>query len=155
MKKLILLGTHALMLAIGFAAGVYFLPILTAPKGPGQAALEASAAGAEFTAEFTKDLPGSDFLHWGEGNIALSTTQITHMGTLAPGPDYMLYLVPEFVDDEPSFENLKSQSLSLGSIKTFDGFILKTPEGTDLTAYTTVVVWCEAFGEFITSAKYR
>jgi hypothetical protein len=155
MRKLILLGTHALMLAIGFAAGVYFLPILTAPRGPDKAALEASAAGAEFTAEFTKDLAGSDFLHWGEGTIALSAAEITHMGALAPGPDYMLYLVPEFVEDEAQFEAQKPASLNLGPIKTFDGFILKTPAGTDLSAYTTVVVWCEAFGEFITAAKYR
>lgn len=155
MRKLVLLATHALMLAIGFAAGVYFLPILTAPKGPDQATLEASASGAEFSAQFTRDLKGSDFLHWGEGTIALSSTQITHMGALAPGPDYMLYLVPDFVEDEAEFEALKSQSLNLGSIKTFDGFILETPAGTDLSAYTTVLVWCEAFGEFITAAKYR
>jgi hypothetical protein len=29
------------------------------------------------------------------------------------------------------------------------------PQGTDLTAYTTVLIWCEAFGEFITAARYR
>jgi len=26
---------------------------------------------------------------------------------------------------------------------------------TDLTAFNTVVVWCETFGEFITAAQYR
>ena len=46
MRKLILLGTHAAALAIGFALGVYFLPILTAPEGPDQAVLEAQAQGA-------------------------------------------------------------------------------------------------------------
>ena len=40
-------------------------------------------------------------------------------------------------------------------MKTFDGFVVDVPAGVDVTAYDTVLVWCEAFGQFITSAKYR
>lgn len=29
------------------------------------------------------------------------------------------------------------------------------PPAVDIEAYTTVVVWCETFSEFITAAKYR
>jgi hypothetical protein len=29
------------------------------------------------------------------------------------------------------------------------------PAGVDVGAYTTVVVWCEAFSKFISAAKYR
>lgn len=155
MKKLLLLITHAGALALGFALGVYFLPILTAPKGPEMAVLEASAKDAQFTGEFTRDLKGSDFLHWGEGTVALSADQIVHMGRLAPGPDYKLYLTPSFVEDEASFEAIKAQSARVGDVKTFDGLILNIPEGIDIAAYTSVVIWCEAFGEFITAAKYR
>jgi hypothetical protein len=155
MKKLLLLITHAGALALGFALGVYFLPILTAPKGPEMAFLEASAKDAQFTGEFTRDLNGSDFLHWGEGTVAISADQIVHMGRLAPGPDYKLYLTPSFVDDEASFEAIKAQSARVGDVKTFDGLILNVPDGIDIAAYTSVVIWCEAFGEFITAAKYR
>jgi hypothetical protein len=155
MKKLLLLITHAGALALGFALGVYFLPILTAPKGPEMAVLEASAKDAQFTGEFTRDLNGSDFLHWGEGTVALSADQIVHMGRLAPGPDYKLYLTPSFVDDEASFEAIKAQSARGGDVKTFDGLILNVPDSIDIAAYTSVVIWCEAFGEFITAAKYR
>ena len=105
MRKLLLLGTHTLVLAIGFALGVYFLPILTAPKAPDEATLIASAQRAMFSAEFSRKLKGSDFLHWGEGTVSITSTQIVHMGALAPGPDYMLYLVPEFVEDEDEFED--------------------------------------------------
>ena len=37
----------------------------------------------------------------------------------------------------------------------FDGFIIDIPPIVDPSAYTTVLVWCEAFGEFITAASYR
>lgn len=154
-KLLLLLTTHGAMLAIGFALGVYTLPILTAPKAPEAATLTATAQNAEFTGEFTRELKGSDFLHWGEGTISLTPSNIVHMGRLAPGPDYKLYLTPSFVEDEASFEAIKDQSLQIGDIKTFDGAILPLPEGVDLTAYTSVVIWCESFGEFITAAKYR
>lgn len=155
MKKFVLLCTHVGMLAIGFGLGVYLLPILTAPDSPDQATLAASSEGAMFTTEFTRDLKGSDFLHWGEGSVSISKTQIVHMGKLAPGPDYMLYLSPTFATDEAEFNDIKAASISLGSIKTFDGFIIDVPETVDLDRYNTVLVWCEAFGEFITAAKYR
>ncbi|MCT4559516.1 MAG: DM13 domain-containing protein [Pelagimonas sp.] len=124
MKRLMLLVSHGVMLALGFALGVYFLPILTAPKGPERAVLESAAQDAVYAAEFTRDLKGSDFLHWGEGKITLNTTQIVHMGKLAPGPDYKLYLAPSFVEDEAGFEAIKAQSKQVGDVKTFDGVIL-------------------------------
>ena len=151
----IALFTHGAALAVGVALGIYLLPILTAPPSPDSAMLEEKAQNAVFSAELTRDLPGSDFLHWGEGTISLTPTEIVHSGALSPGPDYKLYLAPEFVDDEDSFNAIKANAVQLGDVKTFEGFILNVPEGTDLEAYTTVVIWCESFGEFITAAKYR
>ena len=156
MKRLILLlGTHGAALVLGVALGIYLLPILTAPKSPEAATLTAMAQDAEFTGEFSRDRAGSDFLHWGEGTVSLSPKAIVHMGRLAPGPDYKLYLTPNFVEDEAGFEAIKDQSLQIGDVKSFDGAILDLPDGVDLTAYSTVVIWCESFGEFITSAQYR
>lgn len=43
----------------------------------------------------------------------------------------------------------------VGDVNTFDNFMVKVEPGITLSQYNTVVVWCEAFGEFITSAKYR
>ena len=148
------LVSHAAVLAIGFALGVYFLPILTAPAGPERAALVAAAADARFTGTFKRDLPGSDFLHWGEGTVSLST-RIVHDGRLSPGPDYKLYLVDQFVNGEFAFLKVKDQARLIGDVKSFNGFVLDVPAGVDVAAYTTVVVWCEAFSEFITAAKYR
>ena len=77
------------------------------------------------------------------------------MGQLAPGPDYKLYLSPRFVETEAEFEQLKLSMILIGNVKTFDNFIVEVDADIDLTAFNTVVVWCETFGEFITAAKYR
>ncbi|MET1414534.1 DM13 domain-containing protein [Roseibium sp. HPY-6] len=151
----LLLVSHGAVLAVGFALGVYFLPILTEPQGPDEAVLTEAAAGAQYEASLTRDLAGSDFLHWGEGTVSISPQRIVHKGELSPGPDYKLYLVKEFVEDEAGFEAVKESAVQLGDIKTFDGFIVDVPETVSIDDYNTVLVWCEAFGEFITAAKYR
>lgn len=147
--------THGAVFAAGFGLGVYLLPILTAPASLDRAMLAEIAKAAQFKATFTRDLKGSDFLHWGEGQVSVTPDMIVHEGRLAPGPDYKLYLVPEFVEDEASFLKIKDKSLRVGDVKTFDGFLIDLPADADINAFTTVVVWCEAFGEFITAAKYR
>jgi hypothetical protein len=154
MRKLIrFLITHSIALAIGFAAGVYFLPILTAPPSPDSAKLEEMAASATYSATLTRDLRGSDFVHWGEGAISVSPTEVTHQGKLAPGPDYKLYLTQALVDHEDSFDRAKA--VQIGDVKSFGGFIVTVPEGVDIEAYNSILVWCEAFGEFITAASYK
>ena len=61
-RHIILFGTakFAVGLVIGFALGVYFLPILTEEKGLDTAALAQLEASAERSGTFTRDLPGSD-----------------------------------------------------------------------------------------------
>src|SRR6266545_2428338 len=99
MKRLVILTvTHALALAVGFAIGTYTLPILVAPKAPSLDEVKSLAGAAEFTGEFRRDLKGSDSLHWGQGKVSVGRTAISLAGRLAPGPDYKLYLSPEFVD---------------------------------------------------------
>ncbi|MEL7301470.1 MAG: DM13 domain-containing protein [Pseudomonadota bacterium] len=156
MRRFIIgLVTHGAALGLGFGLGVYFLPILTAPPSPDAATLEAMAEDAVFTAAFQEDLRGNDLLHWGTGTVSLTPSQIVHTGELAPGPDFRVYLVPSFVAHEDEFAPLKAQSQIIGSVRTFQGFSLDIPEGVDIEAYTTVLVWCEAFSEFIAAAQYR
>ena len=155
MKKLLLTASHLLALTVGFASGVYLLPILVAPEAPSQAEVSAQAGSATFNGQFRRDLKDSDALHWGEGSVSVSRQAITLMGKLAPGPDYKLYLSPEFVETEADFRRLKSRMVRVGDVKTFENFIVPVPATIDPAAYTTVVVWCETFNEFITSAAYR
>jgi hypothetical protein len=154
-RVLVLIVTHAAALAAGFALGVYLLPILIAPAAPTAAEVAQKAAAATFTAEFRRDLKDSDLFHWGEGRVTVGKDAVTLVGALAPGPDYKLYLSPEFVETEADFLRLKPRMARVGDVKTFDNFVIPVPAGIDPAAYSAVVVWCERFGQFITAARYR
>ena len=154
-RSAILFLSHSFTLAVGFALGIYFLPIITAPNSPDDQAVTVAQANKMYTAEFVRDLPGSDLLHWGEGQVSISATQISLLGELAPGPDYILYLSPTYVDDRASFNANRRNMVAIGDVKTFDNFIV--PVGSDIKVadFNTVIVWCESFGAFITSAQYK
>lgn len=152
---IILFFTHLFTLIIGFAAGIYALPILIAPEGPSVEVIETSNNNAIFTGEFRKDLIDSDTFHWGEGVVTISPDTISLIGELAPGPDYKLYLSPQFVETEADFNRLKPQMQRVGDVKTFENFLVKVPQNIDPAQYNTVVIWCESFGEFITAARYQ
>ena len=156
MKKFLLLSiSHLLFAAIGFAAGIYFLPILTAPSGPTTEQMEMAKSDAQYQGTFKRDLEGSDFLHWGEGDISVGKKFISLQGKIAPGPDYKLYLSPKLVETESEFNALKSEMLPVADVKTFENFVVPIAEGADIEAYTAVIIWCESFGEFITAANYK
>lgn len=150
-----LLVSHLVVGAGGFALGIYMLPILIAPPAPTESEVKAASANAMFSGEFRRDLQDSDALHWGEGTVSIGATAVSLMGRLAPGPDYKLYFSPQYLETEAEFNQLKSQMLQVADIKTFENFVVDMPAGFDPTLYNTVIVWCETFGEFITSAQYR
>ena len=158
MKKrtiLFLFVTHCAIGLFGFGIGIYVLPILTAPAAPTDSQVKEITSQASYTAQFRRDLQDSDMLHWGEGTVSISTRHISFMGKLAPGPDYKLYLSPEFVETEDDFNRLKPDMQRVGDINTFDNFIVEMPPGIDPSKFTSVIVWCEAFSQFIPAGKYR
>lgn len=154
-KALLLIASHVAVAAAGFAGGIYALPILIAPAAPTAEEIKVATAQTQFTGQFKRDLKDSDSLHWGEGVVSISATAISLYGKLAPGPDYKLYLSPEFVETEVDFNRLKKNMVRVGDVNTFKNFVVAVPESIDLTKYTAVIVWCETFGQFITAAKYR
>ena len=151
----LLIVTHCAVGVLGFMIGIYALPILTAPSAPTEAAIQEVSSEATYTAQFRRDLKDSDALHWGEGTVSVGPEYITFMGRLSPGLDYKLYLSPEFVETEADFNRLKSTMVRVGDVKTFENFVVEVPPDIDPSKFTSVIVWCEAFGEFITSAKYQ
>ena len=128
MKWLTLVATHVIVAGIGFALGIYTLPILTAPEAPTVTEVQSIADDAVFTAEFVRDLEDSDALHWGEGELFVGPESIAFEGRLAPGPDYRLYLSPEFVETEADFEALKSSMVEVGPVRTFENFMVSVPD---------------------------
>ena len=151
----LLVMTHGIVGAVGFGAGIYALPILTAPPAPSESVIKAMASQASYTAEFRRDLEDSDAFHWGEGTVSVGPESITLMGQLAPGPDYRLYLSPQFVETEVAFQALKAQMIEVGPVRTFENFMVPVPASIDPAEYTAAIVWCESFGQFITAAAYQ
>ena len=136
----------------------YRIPHITRSRNGGRSRaghLSAAHPDRPRCAQFKKDLPGSDFLHWGKGELSISARRVSFIGELAPGPDYRLYLTPQLVVDEQEFLAVKDQSAYVGDIKTFNNFILNVPENINPAGFTAMVVWCETFGEFITAATYQ
>ena len=154
-KSILLFSSHMAFGIIGFAIGIYMLPILTAPPAPTETEVQSVTAQSSYSGMFKKDLKDSDAFHWGEGQVSVGPKYISLMGNLAPGPDYKLYLSPEFVETEDDFIRLKSEMVQVGDVKTFDNFVVEVPDSIDPEKYTSVIIWCESFGEFITAASYR
>ncbi len=152
---ILLLVSYVVVGAIGFAAGIYALPILTAPNAPKSSEIQNMAATASYKTAFKKDLQDSDFLHQGEGPVTVGSDFITFTGSISPGPDYILYLAPEFVETEADFKRLKNTMQPVGAVKTFDNFVVAVDSSIDINEYNTVIVWCESFEQFITSAQYQ
>lgn len=154
-QKLLFFFSHLFVLAVGFGLGVYLLPILTAPKSLEISKIDNLQKEALYKTEFIKDLRGSDLLHWGEAEVTISNQIITIKGSIAPGPDYKLYLTNEFVEHEDEFLDIKNDAKYIAEVKTFKNFVIDLPSNIDINNYNTVVIWCERFEEFITAAKYQ
>ena len=155
MKWLIRIGTHLAAGVVGFGLGIYLLPILIAPESPGEQEVRSVADNSRFTAEFRRDLEDSDALHWGEGTLYIGPDSIALEGRLAPGPDYRLYLSPEFVETEAAFLESKSRMVEVGPVRTFENFMVPVPGSIDPAAFSAAIVWCESFEQFITAAEYQ
>ena len=154
-KPVLLTVSYVLVAAVGFIAGVYVLPIIVEPPAPSMADLQMHADGARFTGTFRRDLPGSDFLHWGEGTFSVGPTAVSMRGELAPGPDYKVYLSPEPVATAAEFQAVKARAVALGDVRSFHGFVISVPPPVAVEQYVSVVIWCETFEKFITAAQYR
>ena len=156
MKKVILyIASHVAAAAVGFVVGIYALPILSAPPAPTISDVRAAAENTQYSGQFRRDLKDSDALHWGDGTVFVGREAISLEGKIAPGPDYKLYLSPNFVETESDFIRLKPNMVRVSDVKTFENFIVPVPESINPEAFNTVVVWCESFGQFITAAQYR
>lgn len=83
-KTLLLIASHLVAAFIGFSAGIYVLPILTAPLAPTDSDIRAAAEGTQYTGEFQRDLKDSDALHWGEGSVFVGEDAISMQGRLHP-----------------------------------------------------------------------
>ena len=71
------------------------------------------------------------------------------------GPDYKLYLTNKFVEHEDEFLAIKDNAKYVAEVKSFKNFAIDVSNDIQVNKYNTIVIWCEVFNEFITSAKYQ
>ncbi len=116
-------------LAIGFALGIYTLPILTAETGLSTTELVQLKANAQ------------------------ETVRTGEFSRQNPGPDYRLYLTKMQVSSKQEFLDIKDDALQIAPIKAFRNFSVSVPAGVATGDYGGIIVWCERFGAFITSAS--
>ena len=134
-KKIILLITsYAIVFVLGFGLGIYILPILTSPKSVDIDKIIKFEENALYKTSFVKDLKGSDLFHWGEADVSVSNNKIIVNGSIAPGPDYRLYLTKEFVEQEEEFLSVKDNARYVVAVKTFTNFVLLILEDIDKNA---------------------
>lgn len=147
--------SHGLVAVLGFMAGIYALPILVARSHtPAPASLQLAQDAAHYQGTFRRELAGSDPLHWAQGRLFVGDHAIAMVGEMAPGPDYKLYLSPSFVETGADFLALKEKMVLVGDVRSFDGFVLSVPGHVNPDTYTTAIIWCESFGQFISAAQY-
>ena len=155
-KKIVLLiSSYIIVFVLGFGLGIYLLPILTSPKSVNIDKIIKLEKNALYKTVFVRDLKGSDLFHCGEADVSVSKNEIIVNGSIAPGPDYKLYLTREFAEQEEEFLSIKDNSRYVAEVKTFKNFVITVPEDIDINDYNTIVIWCESFSEFITAAKYK
>ena len=127
-------------LIIGFGLGVYFLSIPNVEEGLDEAALASLQASIERSGTFQRDLPGLDAFHLGEGTILVSRDRIWLDGAIAPGPDYRLYLILSFADDEASFLTIEDRTVQIAEIYAFNNFSVVVPAHVDVSAFPAVLI---------------
>lgn len=101
---------------------------------------------------------GADAVHRGAGNATIFSTvtgasvlRFTEFST-TNGPDLKVWLV-KAADIKSSSDVNSSEWLSLGPLKGNKGdqnYVI--PDDTDLSAYQSVVIWCEQFGVLFSTA---
>jgi hypothetical protein len=123
MKTLLIAGSYVLAIVFGFSLGIYALPILVAPAGLSNADVAIQARSSLYSGQFRRNLKDSDFLHWGEGIVYVGVENITLHGEVSPGPDYKLYLSPEFVETEDDFDRVKPRMTRIGDVRVFKNLL--------------------------------
>ena len=155
-KSVILFAiSHLSVATIAFLLGIYSLPIFMAPASPTSGALALSIKNTRYVATIADNLTDSDWLHWGKGTFSIGDDFIVFQGSIAPGPDYRLYLSPTFIQTESEFLKLKASLIEVGKVKSFNNYIVPLSREIDIEQYNSVVIWCEAFNQFITAVQFK
>lgn len=110
---------------------------------------------------FDPDAEDSDSVHRGWGGVKIVNFRGKNKVVFGEdfrvtrGPDYKLYLVGEMnVETSEQFRSIKSGSYNIAEIKQFSGEqTFDIPDNIDIDDIQGVVIWCEAFSQYISYAN--
>ena len=156
MKRLIIgaLIGGILGFAVGFPVAIFVYPyIFLADIVATDQAPTAEAGAVVARGQFVHANP-ADPIHYGTGTATVYA-DVVHLGPdfeVGPGPKFHVYLVAK-APVTSAADVTSSTFVDLGRLRAFKGSQnYSVPAGTDLSAYGSVVIWCEAFGVLISPA---
>ena len=112
--------------------------------------------------QFNPAARDSDDLHRGRGGVSIVNFMNTDYLVFADdfhvtqGPDYKIYLLDECgVETEERFKQIKDNATQLASMRQFQGYqVFKLPPPIAPGDIQGVLIWCEAFSEFISNVYF-
>jgi len=139
--------------AFGVALGFFFFPYVFPPPPAAEQLSEGDRTALLSTGTFIHANP-SDPVHWGKGKVSVYERAVFLEPNfeVGPGPKYHVYLVPKATVRKE--DDVKAAAfVDLGRLRAFQGSQrYPIPAGVDLKNYSSVVIWCEAFGVLISPA---
>jgi hypothetical protein len=137
----------------GVALGFFAFPFVFPPPPAMEELTQAEKTAVVATGTFIHANP-SDPIHYGKGRVTVyaGTVFLEKDFEVGPGPKYHVYLVPHAkVRSESDVKD--KMFVDLGRLRSFQGSQkYSIPAGVDLKTYSSVVIWCEAFGVLISPA---
>lgn len=112
--------------------------------------------------DFNMDAEGSDKFHNASGKVSIVNFKgenrlvFSDNFEVTRGPDYKIYLVNERgIETKSAFQKIKSNSKRIGEIKQFSGYqVFDIPRDIDIDSIKGVVIWCESFSQYISTADF-
>lgn len=138
---------------LGVAIGFFAFPFVFPPPEAAEMLTEEDQTERVASGMFIHANP-NDPIHYGSGNVEVfqNVVFLNEDFEVGPGPDYHVYLVPqEGIREDDPVDDL--MYVDLGKLRSFKGSQrYEIPEGVDLSAYPSVVIWCQRFGVLISPA---
>lgn len=158
MKKILFLVVGVVL---GFVAGagtvLFYYPFWFPPAEVNEIITQTDTKSQIGSGRFIHPDP-DDSVHWGKGSLEVYRDGLMTEFLLAadfevgPGPDFHIYLINrQNITDKSQFD--PADALELGRLKSFKGSqVYQTNEANALENHS-IVVWCKAFKQLITTAN--
>ena len=139
--------------AFGVAAGFFAYPFVFPPPTATETLTEQDRIGLAARGRFIHADP-ADPIHYGKGDVTVYR-RVVHLDAnfeVGPGPAFHVYLVPRQKVRQAG-DVRDTMFVDLGRLRAFKGSQkYAIPDGVDLKAYPSVVIWCAQFGVLISPA---